>query len=143
MTKPSSLLPESTVVMSNKTGRLKKNFLVFSEYINFINARSDFFLPIVCFSRTSFILETVQDFLIKLDIKPLMHLLEISIFSLNNDLVRLTKIMNNLVKDLKILSFKVIFQCLKLVIFPKKNFCEEYLIRRPTYINEIFWKKDF
>ena len=55
------------------------------------------------------ILETVQDFLIKLDIKPLMHLLEISIFSLNNDLVRLTKIMNNLVKDLKILSFKVIF----------------------------------
>ena len=40
-------------------------------------------------------LETVQDFLIKLDIKPLMHLSEISIFSLNNDLVRLTKIMNN------------------------------------------------
>ena len=60
-------------------------------------------------------LETVHDFLIKLDIKPLMHLLELNIFSLNNDLVGLTKIMNNLVKDLKILSFKVIFQCLKLV----------------------------
>ena len=44
-----------------------------------------------------------------------MHLLEISIFPQNNDLVGLTKIMNNLVKDLKILSFKVIFQCLKLV----------------------------
>ena len=28
-------------------------------------------------------IETVQDFLIKLDIKPLKHLLEISIFSLN------------------------------------------------------------
>ena len=42
-------------------------------------------------------------------------------FSLNNDLVRLTKIMNNLVKDFKILSFKVIFQCLKLVeSFQKK-----------------------
>ena len=54
-------------------------------------------------------LETFQDFLIKLGIKPLMHLLETSIFSLNNDLVSLTKIMNNLVKDLKILSFKVIF----------------------------------
>ena len=54
-------------------------------------------------------LETVQYFLIKLDIKPLMHLLKISIFSLNNDLVRLTKIMNNLVKDFKILSFKGIF----------------------------------
>ena len=51
------------------------------------------------------VLETVQDFLIKLDIKPLVHLLEITIFSLNDDLVRLT----NLVKDLKILSFKVIF----------------------------------
>ena len=25
-------------------------------------------------------------------------------------------------------------------IFPKKIFCEEYLIRRPTSINEIFWK---
>ena len=60
-------------------------------------------------------LETVQDFLIKLGIKPLMHLLEISIFSLNNDIVRLTKIMNNLVKDIRILSFKVIFQCLKFV----------------------------
>ena len=29
------------------------------------------------------LLESVQDFLIKLDIKPLMHLLEISTFSLN------------------------------------------------------------
>ena len=85
-------------------------------------------------------LETVQDFLIKLDIKPPMHLLEISIFSLNNDLLRLTKIMNNLVKDLKILYFKVIFQCLKLVESFKKKFCEEYLIRRPTYINDFFMK---
>ena len=66
-------------------------------------------------------LDTIQKFLIKLDIKPLLHLLEISIFSLNNDLIRLTKIMNNLVKDLKILSFKIIFQYLKLVkSFQKK-----------------------
>ena len=34
--------------------------------------------------------ESVQDFLIKLDIKPLMHLLEISTFSLNNVIGRLT-----------------------------------------------------
>ena len=60
-------------------------------------------------------LETTQDFLIKLGIKPLMHLLEISIFLL-------TKIMNNLVKDLKILSFKVIFKCLKLVESFQKKF---------------------
>ena len=59
------------------------------------------------------LLETIQDFLIKLGIKPSMHLLEINIFSLNNDLVRLTKITNKFDKDLKI--FKFIFQCLKLV----------------------------
>ena len=56
-----------------------------------------------------YILESVQDFLIKLDMKPCMHLVEISIVSLSNDLLRLTKIMNNLIKDFKILSFKVIF----------------------------------
>ena len=54
--------------------------------------------------------------------QTLMHLLEISIFPLNNDIVRLTKIMNNLVKDLKILRFKVIFQCLKLVKSSQKKF---------------------
>ena len=97
----------------------------------------------VVYCCMSFRVETVQDLLIKLDIKPLMHLLEISIFSLNNDLVRLTKIMNNLVKDLKILSFKVIFLCLKLVESFQKNIFEEYLIRRPTYINEIFLKHWF
>ena len=46
----------------------------------------------------------------------------------------------NVVKDLKIFSFKVIFQCLKLIESFRKKICEEYLIRRPTYINEIFWK---
>ena len=61
------------------------------------------------------IVDTVQDFLIKLGIKPIMHLLKISILSLNIVIIRLTKIMNNLVKVLKILSFKVIFQCLKWV----------------------------
>ena len=50
------------------------------------------------------------------------YLLKISIFSINNDLISLTKIMNNLVKDLKTLSIKVIFQCLKLVeSFQEKN----------------------
>ena len=37
-------------------------------------------------------LDTVQDFLIKLGIKPHMHLWEINIFSLNNVIVRPTKI---------------------------------------------------
>ena len=44
-------------------------------------------------------LETLQDFWIKLDIKPLMHLLKISIFSLNNVSLRLTKIMNRADKN--------------------------------------------
>ena len=58
-------------------------------------------------------------------------------FLLNNDIIRLTKIMNNLVKDLETISFKVIFQSLKLFDF---FFCEEYLIRSPTFINDIFFE---
>ena len=48
---------------------------------------------------TGYLLESVQDFLIKLGIKPLMHLLEINTFSLNNVIVRLTKIMNRADKN--------------------------------------------
>ena len=102
-----------------------------------IFANLPFLAPI---STITCIIETVQDFLIKLDIKPLIHLLEISIFSLNNDLIRLTKIMNNLVKDCKIHTFSH-FSVPKIgQICPNFFFCEEYLIRRPTFINEIFLK---
>ena len=55
-------------------------------------------------------LDTVQDFLIMLGIKLLLHLLKISIFSLNHVILRPTKIMNNLLKDCKICTFKVISQ---------------------------------
>ena len=44
-------------------------------------------------------LVSIQDFFIKLDIKPVMHLLEISTFSLNNVIGRLTKIMNRADKN--------------------------------------------
>ena len=47
-------------------------------------------------------LDTVQDFLIKLGIKPCVRILEISIFSLNHVIIRPTKIMNNLLKVCKI-----------------------------------------
>ena len=82
-------------------------------------------------------LETVTDFLIELGMKPCMHLVEISIFSLNNVTDRLNKIMNNLLKDLKILIFKVIFQCWKLVEsfqikFSLKNIG---LSRRPSFFD--------
>ena len=43
--------------------------------------------------------ESVQDFLIKLDLKPCMHLVEISIFSQNLVIIRLTKIMNRANKN--------------------------------------------
>ena len=42
-------------------------------------------------------IESFQDFLIKLD----MHLVEISIFALNDVTVRLTKIMNNFLEHFK------------------------------------------
>ena len=54
-------------------------------------------------------LETVTDFLIELGMKPCMHLAEINTFLLNNVTVRLTEILNNLPKYIKILFFKVIF----------------------------------
>ena len=44
-----------------------------------------------------------------------MHLLEISIFSLIHVIVRLIKIMSNLLEYLKIPIFKIIFLCQKLV----------------------------
>ena len=45
------------------------------------------------------LLESVQDCLIKLDMKVCMHLVEISIFSLNLVIVILTKIMNRADKN--------------------------------------------
>ena len=54
-------------------------------------------------------------------------------FPLNNVTVRLTKIMNNLLEHLKILIFKVIFQCGKLIESFQKNFFEEYWTKRPTF----------
>ena len=59
------------------------------------------------FCHCESLVESVQDFLIKFDMKPCMHLVEISIFSLNH--VKLTKIMINLLEHLKIRTFKVIF----------------------------------
>ena len=45
------------------------------------------------------IILSVQDFLIKLGIKPLMHLAEISTFPLNIVIVRLIQIMNRADKN--------------------------------------------
>ena len=50
-------------------------------------------------SRRTPTVDTVTDFLIKLGIKPCMHLLEISIFSLNDVIIRPTKIINRADKN--------------------------------------------
>ena len=68
-------------------------------------------------------LESVQDFLIKLDMKLIMHLSSGNKLFFTNFIVRLTKFMNNLFKHIKMHAFKVNFLCLKLVeSFPKKIF---------------------
>ena len=77
-------------------------------------------------------------FEIEVNMQSSMHLLEISIFSLNNVTVRFTKIMNNLLKHLKILIFKVIFQCWKLFESFQKKIFEEYWTRRATFIKKSF-----
>ena len=56
----------------------------------------------LCLSNHSFwpsLVDTVQDFLIKLGIKPGLHIWEINILSLNNVIIRSTKIMNRADKN--------------------------------------------
>ena len=107
--------------------------------------RFDFSCPIwkaVLSIAVTLKVESVQDFLSKLDMKPCVHLVEISIFSLNHAIIRLTKIMNNLLKHLKIRTFKVIFLCQKLVeSFQKKLSMKNiWLFRNPTSIKIFFLK---
>ena len=49
-------------------------------------------------SQPTYTTDTIQDFLCKLGIKPHMHLVEISIFSLNHAIARPTKIIKDLRK---------------------------------------------
>ena len=65
-------------------------------------------------------------------------------FSLNNDIVRLTKIMNKLVKDYKIRTFKGNFQCLKLVkSFKKKNSVKDIRLGDQLLLMKFFENFDF
>ena len=58
------------------------------------NARSSVFNHTMSAAR----LDTIQDFLFKLGMKACMHLVEISIFSLNHCIIRPTKIIKDLCK---------------------------------------------
>ena len=62
-------------------------------------------------------------------------------FFITNVTVRFTKIMSNLLKHLKILIFKVIFHCWKLVkSFQKKILWKKIWTRRPIFINFFFFE---
>ena len=75
---------------------------------------------------------------------PRMHLVETSIFSLNNVTVRLTKIMNNLLEHFKILIFKVIFQCWKLIEYFEFFFSLKNIdLRDQLLIKHFFENFDF
>ena len=88
-------------------------------------------------------LDTVQDFFNQVGHQTTsasIYLLKINIFSLNHVIIRPTKIMNNLLKDWKIRTFKVIFQHQKSMESFWFFFCEEYSTRWSTFKNKIFWK---
>ena len=81
--------------------------------------------------------ETVQDFLIKLDIKPPMHILEISNFSLNNDLPKLWTTLSNISKFWVSKSFFSIKNWSNLSSF----ICEKNLIRGTLISKVLYFKK--
>ena len=85
-----------------------------------------------------FCLDTVTYFLIKLGMNLSTHLVDISIFSLNNVIIWLTKIMNNLLKYIKILIFKVISSIENRSNHSKKKFLWS-MINKDTN----FYKKHF
>ena len=88
-------------------------------------------------------LDTVQNFLIKLGIKPRLYILKISIFSLKHVIVRPTKIMNNLLKVYKICTYvlsKSFFSIKNQPNLSEFFFCEDYVTRRSNLMNEFFLK---
>ena len=79
---------------------------------------------------STYLVESVQDFLIKLDMKPCINLVEISIFSLNHVIVRPTKTPKSADKKMPISDFQSDFSMSKIIwIFLKKIFIEEYQLR--------------
>ena len=92
------------------------------------------------FTALLLLLGTVQDFLIKLGIKPCMHVLKISLFSLNHVIVRPIKIMNNHLKICKIGTFKVIFRHQKSTESFWFFFSLKYFLTRRRQIYMIFFE---
>ena len=103
------------IAQNDKKYRFSKNVFRFSKTsltVHIVHLYCEYYEINLCksFLVAEAYLDTVQDFLIKLGIKPHWNILEISIFSLNHVVVRPTKIMNSLLKDFKIRTVKSNFQ---------------------------------
>ena len=99
--------------LSAKKRSILKEFLRLPRQFFILSFKRTYSPPPPRFIETAGV-ESVQGFLIKLDIKPLMHLLELSIFLLNNDLSGLPKLWTTLSK---ISKFWVSKSYLKTLIF--------------------------
>ena len=101
------------------------NFLDFlwNQFKNVCLQQCIYLVYLQTFSR----LDTVQDYLIKLGIKSCVHILEISIFSLNHVIVRPTKIMHEQPPQrLQNSYFQSHFSASKINEIFLIFFCEEY-----------------
>ena len=85
-------------------------------------------------SRVASRVDTVQDFLINLGIKPHLHLLEIGIFSLYHVIIRPTKIMNGADKNW------AHFQKVKYILMYFENiFFSKHLINKTWFSSLVFY----
>jgi hypothetical protein len=80
---------------------IQKMYFFFKSTISqyFFTKIQGLILGLIGLMRMAWMLQSVQEFYIKLDMKPCMYLVKISIFSLNLVIVRLTKIMNRADKN--------------------------------------------
>ena len=76
----------------------------------------------------AFIVKSVQDFLIKLDLKPCMYLVETSIFSLNRFIIRPTKLLRTSVKPVH-----------KYYLYTFTEVLNNFVVSCPTYTKNLEW----
>ena len=88
------------------------------------------------FYRRVYSLDTVQDFLIKLVIKPCLHLFKISISFTKSCHRQTYQNYEQPPQSLQNFYFQSNFLASKINFF----FYEEYMTRKSTFINEFFWK---
>ena len=100
------------------------------------NKREDICFYVYSFNDLTYLMYH-STFFVQVGHENTYALVEKSFFLLNHVIIRPTKIMNNLHKVCQIRTFKVIKKQTNLSDF---FFCEEYLTRISTFVNEIFLK---